>query len=110
LRRAPAASRLRNSDRYARGHDARLRRGRLPGGGADLLRLPRRGPRPGAARGPKLVALRETAAVSRVPRLHLVRRVSIDVQRARGTVTEVTHPLVRHKLGLLRDRETSTAD
>jgi uracil phosphoribosyltransferase len=36
--------------------------------------------------------------------------VSIDVDRARGTVTEVTHPLVRHKLGLLRDRETSTAD
>jgi uracil phosphoribosyltransferase len=26
------------------------------------------------------------------------------------TVTEVTHPLVRHKLGLLRDRNTSTAD
>jgi uracil phosphoribosyltransferase len=26
------------------------------------------------------------------------------------TVTEVRHPLVRHKLGLLRDRETSTAD
>jgi uracil phosphoribosyltransferase len=27
---------------------------------------------------------------------------------ATGAVTEVTHPLVRHKLGLLRDRETST--
>jgi uracil phosphoribosyltransferase len=26
------------------------------------------------------------------------------------SVTEVTHPLVRHKLGLLRDRDTSTAD
>ena len=26
------------------------------------------------------------------------------------SVTEVTHPLVQHKLGLLRDRETSTAD
>jgi uracil phosphoribosyltransferase len=26
------------------------------------------------------------------------------------TVTEVTHPLARHKLGLLRDRHTSTAD
>jgi uracil phosphoribosyltransferase len=26
------------------------------------------------------------------------------------TVTEVTHPLVRHKLGLLRDHNTSTAD
>jgi uracil phosphoribosyltransferase len=26
------------------------------------------------------------------------------------TVTEVTHPLVGHKLGLLRDRDTSTAD
>ncbi len=26
------------------------------------------------------------------------------------SVTEVTHPLVRHKLGLLRDRHTSTAD
>jgi uracil phosphoribosyltransferase len=26
------------------------------------------------------------------------------------TVTEVTHPLVAHKLGLLRDRDTSTAD
>ncbi len=26
------------------------------------------------------------------------------------SVTEVTHPLVRHKLGLMRDRRTSTAD
>ena len=26
------------------------------------------------------------------------------------TVTEVKHPLVLHKLGLLRDRDTSTAD
>jgi uracil phosphoribosyltransferase len=26
------------------------------------------------------------------------------------SVTEVTHPLVQHKLGLLRDRDTSTAD
>ncbi len=26
------------------------------------------------------------------------------------SVTEVTHPLARHKLGLLRDRTTSTAD
>jgi uracil phosphoribosyltransferase len=26
------------------------------------------------------------------------------------TVTEVTHPLVRHKLGLLRDRDTNTGD
>jgi uracil phosphoribosyltransferase len=26
------------------------------------------------------------------------------------SVTEVTHPLVRHKLGLLRDRDTSTGD
>jgi uracil phosphoribosyltransferase len=29
---------------------------------------------------------------------------------ARGNVTEVRHPLARHKLGLLRDRSTSTAD
>jgi uracil phosphoribosyltransferase len=28
----------------------------------------------------------------------------------RGRVTEVTHPLVRHKLSLLRDRHTSTGD
>src|SRR5262245_58609908 len=30
------------------------------------------------------------------------------VSAARGRVTEVTHPLVRHKLGLLRDVETDT--
>jgi uracil phosphoribosyltransferase len=29
---------------------------------------------------------------------------------ARGNVTEVEHPLARHKLGLLRERSTSTAD
>jgi uracil phosphoribosyltransferase len=29
---------------------------------------------------------------------------------ARANVTEVEHPLARHKLGLLRDRSTSTAD
>ena len=29
---------------------------------------------------------------------------------AKGRVTEVTHPLVQHKLSLLRDRYTSTAD
>jgi uracil phosphoribosyltransferase len=29
---------------------------------------------------------------------------------AQGNVTEVRHPLARHKLGLLRDRSTSTAD
>jgi uracil phosphoribosyltransferase len=29
---------------------------------------------------------------------------------AQGNVTEVQHPLARHKLGLLRDRSTSTAD
>ncbi len=38
--------------------------------------------------------------------------MSAEAQQASGArvVTEVTHPLVQHKLALLRDRRTSTAD
>ena len=65
-------------------------------------RARRRGGRPGA-RGAQRGALRAAAALPGLPRVHEVRGVS-------GTVVEVDHPLVRHKLGLLRDVTTTTAD
>ena len=52
-------------------------------------------------------AVREAAALSRVPRLHDVRRVTATVQTERR-LTHVTHPLVQHKLSYLRDRTTPT--
>jgi uracil phosphoribosyltransferase len=51
--------------------------------------------------------VREAAALSRVPRLHDLRRVTAAVQ-TEGRVTHVTHPLVQHKLSYLRDRTTPT--
>ena len=51
--------------------------------------------------------MREAAALSRVPRLHDLRRVTAAVQ-TEGRVTHVTHPLVQHKLSYLRDRTTPT--
>src|SRR5581483_8188852 len=48
--------------------------------------------------------VREAAALPGLPRLHVVRGMSV----ATDNVVEVTHPLVRHKLGLLRDVHTDT--
>ena len=59
----------------------------------------------GAARA-RRGALREAAALSRVPRLHDVRRVT--AAQADRRLTHVTHPLVQHKLSYLRDRDTPT--
>src|SRR6185437_14712413 len=91
--------RLRGPARLAGGHDARLRRGGLSRGGVDHRRLAAGvGGHPGAA-GARRGAVREAAALPRLPRLHLVRSVS---------VTEVRHPLVQHKLSYLRDKDTPT--
>jgi uracil phosphoribosyltransferase len=49
--------------------------------------------------------VRATAPLSGLPRLHRVRTVSVA---AAERVVEVRHPLVQHKLGMLRDRETPT--
>ena len=64
-------------DRDARGDDARLRRGRLPRGGADHLRRARRlGPTCAALRREGGGAVREAAALPGLPRLHDLRRVN----------------------------------
>ena len=93
-------------DRHAGGDDARLRRGRLPRGRPDHLRRARRRAGPRRARRPERGALRAAAALPGLPRLHRVRDVSVAA--GAGTVVEVDHPLVQHKLGLLRDVTTTT--
>ena len=50
--------------------------------------------------------MREAAPLPGFPGLHGVRTVSGSVLT--GPVTEVRHPLVQHKLGLLRDTSTDT--
>src|SRR5262249_26254413 len=105
VRRAAADGRLRNPDRHACRDDARLRRGRLPRGRLGHLRRARRRRRHRSAGGAEREALRAAAAVSRLPRLHDLRRVSIETSTG---VTVVTHPLVQHKLSYLRDKDTPT--
>src|SRR5207237_7184717 len=99
VRRASADGRVGRAARNTGGDDARLRRGGLPrGGGGHRRRAPgarRRRSAGGALDG----ALRSPAALPGLPRIHHIRVL---------TATEVTHPLVRHKLGLLRDRDTDT--
>ena len=56
--------------------------------------------RPRRARRPVRGAVRQAAALPGLPRLHHV--------RMSRRVTEVTHPLVQHKLSYLRDKETPT--
>ena len=53
------------------------------------------------ARGRERGVVREAAAVRGLPRLHEVRGVN-------GAVVEADHPLIRHKVGLLRDVTTTT--
>src|SRR5581483_5441461 len=60
---------------------------------------PRRHPRP------RQGAVRHAPALSRLPRL-----AELRMSVAQAQVTEVRHPLAQHKLGLLRDRTTNTAD
>ena len=87
--------------RHPGGDDARLRRGRLPRGRQDHRRRARRRRRCPRACGTQRGALREAAALRGLPGVHEVRGLTADV-------VEVDHPLVRHKLGLLRDVTTTT--
>ena len=99
LRRTAADRRLGSPCGNPRGDDARLRRERLSRGGADHVRgaLRRRRPRRPPRAQPR--AVRRAALVPRLPRLHEL------CQSLRSR-----HPLAQHKLGLLRDERTSTAD
>src|SRR5581483_9160035 len=104
VRRATADGRVGRSHRNARDDDARLRRRRLPRDGPCDLRRADGVARPRRPARTRRSALREAAAVPRVPRLHDVRPGMIQTKR----VTVVEHPLVQHKLSYLRDRETPT--
>src|SRR5207344_2425595 len=64
--------------------------------GVDLLARPRRPARP------RLGALRAAAALRGLPRLHDLRGLT------EPRLTVVEHPLIQHKLGYLRDKETPT--
>ena len=110
VRRAAADGGVGGADRDAGRDDARLRRGGLPRGRADHRRRARglAGPRrPRRAGGG---ALRSAPVVPRLPRLHVVRVMShvLTGQVTMDKLTEVKHPLVQHKLGLLRDTSTDT--
>ena len=71
--------------------------------GGDHRRGARRRSRRRRAARARRRALRLQAAVSRLPRLHDVRRMSEERR-----LTVVSHPLVQHKLSYLRDKETPT--
>ena len=102
----PADGRLGRQDRHPCGDHARLRRGGLRRGraghrrGARATRRRRRGPR-----SPERRALRQASALSGIPRLHDVRRVTAV---ATERLIEVKHPLVQHKLSYLREQDTPT--
>src|SRR6185312_8957075 len=85
--------------------DARVRRGRLPRGRRGDGRRARRIARPRRPARTHRRALRQAAALSGVPRLHHLRRVSAT---ATERLTHVTHPLVQHKLSYLREKDTPT--
>ncbi len=101
LRRAPAHDRVRRPHRHPGRNHARPGRGRHARGGGDHPGHAGSGRRPeGAARadaGADGLAVAVPGLRARVLD-HLV------------PLTIVDHPLVQHKLGLLRDRETTTRD
>ena len=101
FRRAPAHGCVGRSHRHARRNHARLRRGRLSRGGPHHRQRVGRRRRRRRARCPQRRALRGASAVPGLRGVHGVPRVSAQV-------VEVDHPLVRHKLGLLRDVTTTT--
>ena len=105
VRRAAADGRLGRPRRHAGGDDARLRRGRLPRGRADHLAALADDADVGGARRRRSDALCERRPLYPGFRGYELRR---DPRRA--DVAEVTHPLVRHKLGLLRDVRTPDRD
>src|SRR5262249_9093204 len=114
VRRATPDGRVRVPCGNAGDDHARARRGRLPRGRCDHLRRARgrcrrRRPRGtcGCSRGASS-ALRRSSGLPGLPRGGHV-NTSTDPGAIRtGLVTEVTHPLVQHKLGLLRDVTTTT--
>src|SRR5213078_5241040 len=67
-------------------------------------RRARRRRRRGRARRAQCGALRQAAALPRLPRFHHLRRMTETLTG----VTVVTHPLVQHKLSYLRDKDTPT--
>ncbi len=89
---------------HARRDDARLRRGGPGRGGSDHRGRALRGARRRCSQRPQPGALRQAPALSRFPRLPGLPGMTVATQR----VVEVTHPLVQHKLGLLRDTATPT--
>ena len=52
--------------------------------------------------------LRQTTALSRLPRVDDLRRVVTVAETNTAQVIEVKHPLVQHKLSYLRDKDTPT--
>ena len=103
VRRAAADGRLGRPRRDARRDDARLRRGRLPRGRRDH-RATRCGETPTcrALARPKRRARASAARCTRGFRGYTTYATPTST-RERPARHEVTHPLVQHKLGLLRD-------
>ncbi len=74
--------------------------------GRDHRRRARRRSRPRRARRAARSRCASAAALPGLPRLHELRMSTVESTTA--NVTEVNHPLVQHKLGLLRDATTDT--
>ena len=109
VRRAPADRRLGGAHRDAGRDHARLRRGRLPRGRPHHRRRARRRRGRRRPRRAQRRALRRTPALPGLPRVRDRRRRGRRVTTpTAGGVIEVGHPLVQHKLGLLRDVTTTT--
>ena len=112
VRRATADRCLGRTARNARGDDARLRRGRHARGRRDHLRRARGRSRPGGAARAQRGALRQPTALPGLSGLHDVPMNDFAAGAPSATTSRrlvvVDHPLVRHKLGLLRDETTTT--
>ena len=113
VRRAAADDRVRRPHRQPGGDDARVRRGRLPRGREDHRRRARCGAdlEALAARTTALCERGRSTRASAATRPTSRRAEMAQTEAVVGAdprVTEVTHPLVQHKLGLLRDVTTTT--
>ena len=73
--------------------------------GQVIVEALRRGRRRRGPRSPERRSLRQASALSGIPRLHDVRRVTAV---ATERLIEVKHPLVQHKLSYLREQDTPT--
>ena len=108
VRRAAPDRRERHQDGDAGGDDAGDGRRRLPRDRAHHRRRARRIARHRRAAVPRGGAVRQEAALPGVPRLDDLRdAVTVTAVRT-GSVVEVKHPLVQHKLSYLRDKNTPT--